>query len=80
MTRTLLFQNNVSKIFWSEAVLTSMYLINILPSAILNFKSPFEVLHGRKTSLDHLKFFGCTYFVYKNKLHKLDFTSIKAIF
>jgi hypothetical protein len=72
MTRTILFQNNISKIFWSEVILTSVYLINRLPSAILNFKSPFEVLHGRKTSLDHLKVFGCTCFVYKNKLDKLD--------
>jgi hypothetical protein len=80
MTRTLLFQNNISKIFWSETILTSVYLINRLPSTMLNFKSPFEVLHGRKTRLDHLKVFGCTYFVYKNELDKLDFTSIKAIF
>jgi transposase InsO family protein len=44
MTRNLLFQNNVPKIFWSEGVLTATYLINRLPSVILYFKSPLEIL------------------------------------
>jgi hypothetical protein len=80
MTRTLLFQNNVPRIFCSEAVLIAVYLINRLPSIRLSFKSPLEVLYGRKINLDHLKVFGCTCFVYKNRLDKLDFTSIKTIF
>jgi hypothetical protein len=80
MTRTLLFQNNVPKFFWSEAVLTAVYLINKLPSVTLNFKTPFEILYGRKIDLGHLKVFGCTCFVYTHKLDKVDFTSIKAIF
>jgi IS30 family transposase len=80
MTRTLLFQNNVPKIFWSEAVLTATYLINQLPSSILNFKSPFEIIYNIKFNLNHLRVFGCACFVYKNKIVKLDFASIKTIF
>jgi hypothetical protein len=80
MMRTLLFQNNVPKFFWSEAVLTAVYLINRLPYANLFFKSPYEIFYGRKISLEHLKIFGCTCFVHKNRLDKLDFTSIKIIF
>ena len=48
MTRTILFQNNVPKIFWSDAVLTATYLINRLPSSVLNFKSPLEIIFNRK--------------------------------
>jgi len=80
MTRTLLFQNNVPRIFWSEAVLTATYLINRLSSANLNFRSPREILYKRKINIDHLKIFGCTCFVHKNRIDKLDSTSIKTIF
>jgi hypothetical protein len=55
-------------------------LINRLPSAKLDYKSPLEILFGRKINLDHLRVFGCTCFVHKNRLHKFDFTSIKIIF
>jgi hypothetical protein len=80
MTRTLLFQNNVPKKIWLEAVLTAVYLINRLPHANLYFKSPYEILYGRKINLEHLNFFSCTCFIHKNRLDKLDFTSIKTIF
>ena len=36
MTRVLLFQNNVPKTYWSDAVLTATYLINRLPSVNLD--------------------------------------------
>jgi transposase InsO family protein len=80
VTRTLLFQNNVPKVFWSETVLTAVYLINRVPSVVLDFKSPLEILYEKKINLDHLKKFGCTSFVQKNRIDKLDFTSIKTIF
>jgi hypothetical protein len=80
MIRTLLFQNNVPRIFWSEIVLTMVYLINRLPSVTLNFKSPLEILYVRKINLDLLKVFGCTCFVYKNRLDKFYFILIKSIF
>ena len=80
VTRVLLFQNNVPIIFWSDAVLTATYLINRLPSANLNFKSPLEILYQEKLNIYHLRVFGCTCYVHKNKQHKLDYTSIKAIF
>jgi IS30 family transposase len=80
MTRSLLFQSNVSKIFWSEAIITSIHLINRLPSAILDFKSPYELLLKEKPNIDYFKVFGCTCFVHINRIDKLDFTSIKTIF
>jgi hypothetical protein len=80
MTRTLLFQNNVPKFFLSETILTAVYLINRLPSTNLFFKSPYEIFYGRKLNLEHLKLFDCVCFIHKNRLDKLDFTSIKTIF
>jgi hypothetical protein len=51
-----------------------------LPSKILNYKSPLQIFYKRKIIIDHLKIFGCTYYVHNNKRDKLDCTSIKAIF
>jgi transposase InsO family protein len=81
MTRVLLYQNKVPKSYWSDAVLTSAYLINRLPSIKLGFKSPLEILYQRKIIIDNLRIFGCTCYVYNdNKQDKLDFRAIKAIF
>lgn len=51
VTRSLLFGKNVLKTFWSEALLTTTYLINRMPFWVLNFNSPFAVL-----CLDNLYF------------------------
>ena len=42
--RALLFTHNLPKTFWGEAVLTSAYLINKLPSRILEFQTPINRL------------------------------------
>lgn len=39
VARSLLFQTNIPKKFWGEAVLTTTYLINRLPSCILKFNT-----------------------------------------
>jgi hypothetical protein len=61
-------------------MLIAAYLINRLPSANQNFKSPLEILYDRKINIDHLRVFGCVCFIHKNKIDKLDFTSTKEIF
>ena len=81
-TRSLMLHMNIPKKFWSQGVLTATYLINRLPSRILGFKSPYEVLKNRPIDLSHLKVFGCTCFVHVQASHrdKLDPRSIKCVF
>jgi transposase InsO family protein len=81
ITRVLLFQSNVPKLFWSDAILTYVYLINRLSSANLNYKSPLEIIYQRKIIIDHLRVFECLCYVHNNnKQDKLDVRAIKAIF
>jgi hypothetical protein len=78
--RSLPFQNNVPKTYWSDAVLTATYLINRLPSARLRNMSPLKIFKGRKIDLDHIRVFGCTCFVHIKRNDKLDKKSVKTIF
>ena len=80
MTRTLMFQSNVPKIYWSDAILCATHLINRLPSSRLENKIPLEILYQQKITFDHLKIFGCTSFVHIKRKDKLDFVSTKTIF
>ena len=59
--RVLLFQMNVPKHFWVNAVSTTCFLINKMPSSILNRVTPYHQLFPNKPlyPIDP-KVFGCT--------------------
>ena len=64
VTRALLFQNNVPKSFWGEAVLTAVYLINRMPSRVLGYQNPINVLSKFFSDFSNScklppKIFGC---------------------
>ena len=86
-TRALLFQGNVPKSYWGEAVLTVTYMINRIPSQVLHNKSPVEILksfypHFRTSNGLTPRVFGCTTFVHVHSQHrdKLDPRAIKCVF
>lgn len=82
-TRALLFHMKVPKSFWADAVLTSCYLINRIPSTVLDFEIPYKVLFPNK-KLHPIKprVFGCICYVrdLNPQLGKLDPKSLKCIF
>ena len=45
--------------FWSQAVETSVYLLNRSPHSALHARTPYEAWHGSKPNLGHLHIFGC---------------------
>jgi len=87
VTRSLTLSNNVPKYLWGEAVLTSTYLINRMPSKILKFQTPLNCFkeHFPSSRLSHdlpLKVFGCTAFVHVHDINrgKLDPRARKCVF
>lgn len=86
-TRALLFQNNVPKNYWGEAVLTSTHLINRIPSRVLGFKTPMQVLSSFYPDLNMSnklipRIFGCVSFVHvhTHQRGKLDPRALKCVF
>ncbi|GJW67958.1 retrovirus-related pol polyprotein from transposon TNT 1-94 [Tanacetum coccineum] len=58
MSRTMLNEQLLPQKFWCNAVDTSTYILNrILIRAILG-KTPYELLKGRKPTLDYFRVFG----------------------
>lgn len=82
MGLTLLAQASLIFSFWWEAFHTSIYLINRLPSAVLNFKTPFSLLFNKDPDYSMLKVFGCAYFPFLRPYNqtKLQFQSSNCAF
>lgn len=81
-----MFTMNIPKYLCGDAVLTSSYLINCLPSRPLKFNTPLSVLtkHNPQVFKPHdipLKTFGCTSFVhlYNQVQSKLDPRAVKTV-
>ena len=82
MTRAMLKNKNLPKVFWGEAVSTAVYLLNRSPTKSLEGKTPYEGWTGRQPFVEYLKVFGCIVFVKTlgKSLRKLDDQSIPMIF
>ncbi|CAJ2655096.1 unnamed protein product [Trifolium pratense] len=86
VARALLFASKVPNYLWGEAVLTAAYLINRVPSKVLNFKTPIHIFkecfpNDRVSNDLTLKIFGCTAFVHEHKnISKLEPRAIKCVF
>ncbi|KAK1416343.1 hypothetical protein QVD17_32133 [Tagetes erecta] len=59
IARALRFEANLPTTFWGECILTATYIVNRLPSKVINNKTPYEVLLGRDPEYDHMRVFGC---------------------
>ncbi|GJU26448.1 retrovirus-related pol polyprotein from transposon TNT 1-94 [Tanacetum coccineum] len=82
MSSNYIKEQSLPQKFWCNAVDTSTYILNrILIRAILG-KTPYELLRGRKPTLDYFRVFGSKCFILNTKdyLTKFDPKSYEGVF
>jgi hypothetical protein len=80
MARMMLDEHRSPRRFWADAISAACYISNrIFQHSILQL-TPFELRFGRKSSISHLKHFGCKCFVLKcGNLDKFESRSFDGI-
>ncbi|WVZ90565.1 hypothetical protein U9M48_036856 [Paspalum notatum var. saurae] len=68
--------------FWDEAFIAATYLINRVPSKVINFSTPLECLFNQKPDYSLLRVFGCACWpnLRPYNKHKLEFRSKQCVF
>jgi hypothetical protein len=81
-TRAMMIASSLLPHFWAEAVSTSVYLINIQPSAALQGGIPLERLSGHSPDYSVLRLFGCVCYILlaPRERTKLTTRSVECVF
>ena len=86
VARSLMLDKCVPNHLWGHAVLAAVYLINRVPSRVLDFQTLLDVLqkHVSLVSVSKLppKVFGCIAYVhvYSHQRSKLDACALRCVF
>lgn len=82
MGLTLLAQAHLPYAYWVDAFLTATYLINRLPTPVLNSSTPLMLLTGKEPDYSSLQPFGCACYPCLKPYndHKLQFHSQKCVY
>lgn len=62
VSRAIMFQSNLTKLFWNFGISHAVYLINRQSSPITNSQPPYELLRHSPPDYTNLKAFGCLVF------------------
>ncbi|KAJ0880785.1 putative RNA-directed DNA polymerase [Helianthus annuus] len=74
MVVSMLAAKNMPRMFWAEATMWSFYVLNRCPTKALTDVTPQEAWSGIKTTVEHLRVWGCLAHVHvpKERRTKLD--------
>ncbi|CAN1780189.1 Retrovirus-related Pol polyprotein from transposon TNT 1-94 [Linum perenne] len=75
VARALKFQANLPLSFWSDCVRHAVFLINRLPSPVLDDQTPYQLLHDKPPDLSFLRVFGSLVYASTLVSHRIKFTS-----
>jgi len=80
--RALLYQSKLPPSFWSYAIHHAVFLINRVPTPLLENKSPYFLLHHKLPDISLFKVFGCLCYASTLQSHrtKLQTRARKSIF
>ena len=73
--RSMMHQSGLSHSFWAEAVSTAAYVRNRMVTTALECgKTPYQLWHGEKPNLEHIRVFGCAVYIHipDGERRKLD--------
>jgi transposase InsO family protein len=70
--RCMLLDAKLPMRFWAEAVRTAVYLHRRTPTAACSHMTPYEMLFGEKSPLQHLRRFGCIAYKFVPKEQRKD--------
>ncbi|PKU63353.1 Retrovirus-related Pol polyprotein from transposon TNT 1-94 [Dendrobium catenatum] len=77
-TRSLLIQSQAPHELWIQALLTTIHIINIIPSSKLNNKTPYEILYNKTPTYSHPKTFGCLCYPWLRPYAKSKLSSLST--
>ena len=81
VARVFMFQSKIPTNFWSYAIKHVVFLINRIPSPVISYKTPFELLYKTHPDFSLIKVFGCLcYASNHNQTHKFQPRSRKGAF
>lgn len=82
MGLTLLAHSSLSNRFWVDAFLTTVYIINRLPTPVLDHDSAFAKLYNKAPDYQSLRVFGCRCYplLRPYNSHKLEYRSKACVF
>jgi hypothetical protein len=80
MARTMLNEHITPRHFWTDVISTACYISNRIFLCSILYLTPFEFRFERKSSVSHLRPFGCKCFVLKcDNLYKFEYHSSDGI-
>ncbi|GKF10973.1 retrotransposon protein, putative, ty1-copia subclass [Tanacetum coccineum] len=79
MVRSMMSRATLPISLWGYALETAAHILNLVPTKKVS-KTTFEMWKGKRTSLGHIKIWGCEVFVRREAQDKLEARSKKCLF